>query len=164
LTIDPYAGIRTRENIVEVDAEFNDNALRAALMRNSPHREALAVDGSMPNLDDDVVFNDILHPAAFTAGSRAYECNLVPAEDVPAHERIAQLKQLVEDMFADWCKLNEIYNITAKQRDWCSDYEERQANYNEQFKVLRLVGRPNNWYGSTSNWKTLDGSDYGCDG
>ena len=189
---DPYAGVRTRENIVEapdeVEEQFREmrrvigemraltretpfSTLRQRLQDNSARAmEEIDAEATALMCTPACTHNLVAEPeSAFEEQHpvyhpHAFEQNLVPAEDLPAHERIAKLKQLVEDMFADWQKLNEIYNITAQTRDWCSDYEERQHNYNEQFKVLRLVGRPRNWYGSTSNWKSLDGSDYGDNG
>jgi hypothetical protein len=47
-------------------------------------------------------------------------------------------------MATDWRTLNAIHNQTAEQRDWCSEYEDRQRNYNARFSVLQLKGRSDN--------------------
>jgi len=133
VSIDPYTGVRTRENIVAVgddDLEVRVTHLQTAV-------------------------------AGYNAGTRdrSFEQNLVPAEDLPAHETVAQLRQLIADMEHDWKTLNGFFNKTAQTRDWCSEYEERLQNYNQSFKVLRMVGRPRNWVGSTCVWKSVDGNE-----
>lgn len=57
-------------------------------------------------------------------------------------ERIAELERLNAAMHSDWHKLNGFYNRTATSMSWCSEYEERLAQYNSAFEVLKLGGRP----------------------
>lgn len=52
-----------------------------------------------------------------------------------------ELVSLVVNMIHDWEKLNEIHNNRAHERGWCGEYENRQALYNAQFKVLKLSSR-----------------------
>jgi hypothetical protein len=56
----------------------------------------------------------------------------------------AELIELVKQMATDWRTLNALHNDTAQQRDWCSEYEDRQRRYNAQFEVLKLKGRADN--------------------
>lgn len=60
-----------------------------------------------------------------------------------AQERLAnaQLLELVEKMQKDWVQLNAFLNATALYFSWCSDWENRVARYNTDFRVLKLEGR-----------------------
>lgn len=60
-------------------------------------------------------------------------------EETPSYE---QLLVLIEKMQHDWVKLNEFLNRTAIYYQWCSDWEYRIAQYNREFLVLELQGRP----------------------
>lgn len=118
---DVYAGIRTRENIVEAD-EY------------SPGVRVLA-GGMIPSS----------------------HANVVPAAGLTVDQEVTALRQLIADMEHDWRALNEFFNTTAVNRRWCTEYEERLRNYNASFRVLRMVGRPENWVGSSSSWIEPDG-------
>ena len=169
---DPYTGIRTRENIVADDDEVIDDnvwnrfidlqqmiAARNPVMptRYTTLRQRLAAvqdAETMREIDAAAVAEE-----PRTLVERAFELGLVPAEDLPAHEQITKLRALVADMEHDWRTLNGFFNATAVHRDWCEEYEQRLAGYNQSFKVLRMVGREDSWIGSTSCWRTTDGSD-----
>ena len=69
---------------------------------------------------------------------RTAETLLDEEEEPPSRE---QLLKLVDEMQRDWRHLNEIMNKTAQNYEWCDEYEERQARYNEGFSALKLEGR-----------------------
>lgn len=50
-------------------------------------------------------------------------------------------------MEADWRRLNEFLNHTAKVHRWCSEYEERIDYYNGHFTALKLTGRKTEEHG-----------------
>jgi hypothetical protein len=52
-----------------------------------------------------------------------------------------ELRELIEQMGADWQMLNAIHNSRADDHGWCHEYEQRQDMYNRRLKVLKLVGR-----------------------
>jgi hypothetical protein len=64
-------------------------------------------------------------------------------EEVVEKPTRAELLELVEQMQHDWATLNEYMNRTAAYYSWCGDYEERQQQYNRDFKVLKLQPRSN---------------------
>lgn len=135
MTADPYTGVRTRDNILLSDEEEIDD-----LIARVAHVQRVVAEFHAPT-------------------------PTVPAvADEDDQTIIARQKQLIEDMKADWDKLNEFFNTTAQKRDWCSDYEARLHSYNQHFTVLRMVGRPRNWVGGTDTWKTVDGSGPGSYG
>jgi hypothetical protein len=124
---DVYAGIRTRDNILDMGTEPAGTLQWAGTLQF----------GTQANVELNTI--------------------AVPAEDLPAHETIAALRKLVADMEHDWRQLNEFLNLTAHNRDWCPEYEERLSAYNSYFiSGLRLVGRTHQGYART--WTTTDGT------
>ena len=126
---DAYTGIRTRANIVAFTDEWVDGG--AVWSQTPPAAIAITV-GTQENLDDGL---DLTDPDA----------------------TIAALRKRIADMRHDWDQLNEFLNATARNRDWCSDYEDRIHHYNDYFRVLKLADRES--FGVRSTWTSTHGRD-----
>lgn len=90
-----------------------------------------------------------------------------PITDLPCTELLTEKLQhlsrlrkddligILHDMIHDWQKLNQIHNDRASSNGWCPEYEERQARYNAEFKVMKLSPRSS---GLTGSWTSRDRS------
>ena len=54
---------------------------------------------------------------------------------------VEALRNLNAAMHRDWAKLNALLNATAQAWGWCSDYEARLRQYNNEFEVMALIDR-----------------------
>ena len=50
-------------------------------------------------------------------------------------------RELINAMQRDWFRMNALLNATATSWGWCSTYENRLNQYNDEFEVMHLQGR-----------------------
>ena len=61
------------------------------------------------------------------------------------NEELTELRQRNASQQADWDKLNELLGQFAVDKQYCPEYEDVIAQWNEDFNTCQLVGRVYNW-------------------